>query len=160
LLNQNYLAQLEKYRTKGWILEHIFKVKGAEKDPQYQYAIGDAVQCAIFQAQAQAQIQVETQKQMAEMQQPAPGGGGGAPGGGQPAPAPQQPQQEGPITSGLDQVINTLSKSEQHLSPTQKAILAKQKRMLQDHISALEVDSAKALDDVMEIASKYMPPKE
>lgn len=100
LLNPVWQAQIDKYVPVGVIREHLLGIKGAAKDPAFQY-IRDPFWFQWQQLQMQMQ-QMQMQQQMAQQQQQmAAQGGGGGPEGGPPpdqgggGPPPSQDAQQG-----------------------------------------------------------------
>ncbi len=140
-LNAAFAVILEKYRTKGWILEHLFDVKGAEQDPSLQYCLGDQVSSQLFIATAQAQMQAQAQPQPQPGQDPN--------GGGQP-----QPSETG---NALQSAIDGLSKSEEQMTHAQRKLKKMQERLIEQHMAAWRKDQDKALDEIVDIAGKFGP---
>ena len=86
-INPQLQAILDKYVKVGDIMEYFLGIKGASKDPQYQY-VRDPFYFQMLQLQVQQQQMQQQQQAMAQQQaaggpQGAPGGAQGGGGGGQ-----------------------------------------------------------------------------
>jgi len=173
-LNQQFAAVLDKYVPVGVILEKFFDVQGASKDPQFQY-LRDPFwfqwqQLQLQMQQMQAQMQAQ-QAQAAQGGPPQGGGGGdaaGPQGGGQEeAQQPpeesgqQQPQQgeegQGDLTRSIDQLLGALTKSEAQLPTSKRAVLARQRKMMDHVMKEFENEKRKTIDEILDIAEKHGP---
>jgi hypothetical protein len=172
-LNPQVQAILEKFLTKGQILEKFFGMKDASQKPEWAYCIQDPVDAAIFQMKAQAAVQAQMQAQ--QPQQPSGDGGGGggggqAPPGGQDAsggqPGGQDQQQQGgddqgsDLSTALDQVIQSLSKNERegvNLPPSRRRLFAQQKAIVRDAVKHWEEESKAAIAEIVREAKKHGP---
>ena len=117
-LNPIFQQLIFQCLTMGEILEHFFGKVGAAKDPKWDYVRDNFYFqhiSMIQQQQMQAQQQQQAQQQ-AQQQGGQPPAQGGAPAPAQGQPQQGQPQQPDPdaqkLSSGIDQLINQLSKSE------------------------------------------------
>lgn len=186
LLNPQYhQLVLDPYVPVGVILEQIFGIKDASKDPRYDY-IRDPF---YFQ-----QIQM-AQAQQAAAQAPQPGqpgadgggqpGQGGPGGGGQPAQGGPPPDQ-GPGTTGgeqnaqdgspspdskqgtpkdggedlarsLDQLAGILTKSEQNLPASRKKLLVQQRAFVREALKGFMSEAEEGMADILEVASHHLP---
>jgi hypothetical protein len=169
-LNPQYKQNLDALFTVGEILEHFCGIKDASKDPMLAYRRDpfwfQQVQIMMQQQQAQAQ-QAQAQQQAAQGGPPPDGGGGG---GGQPPPqdpngggqpAPQQGQDQGPdLTTGLDQVIGLMSKSEAQLPPSRRRLLEQQRSTVTRALAHLEDDLKEAMAKIVDVADVLTPQKE
>jgi hypothetical protein len=161
-LNPAYQQLLDKYFTVGQILERFCGVVGAGAKPELAY-MRDPFWFQMQQIQQQAQqMQAQAQQQAMQPQQP----GGPPPGDGQQAaqPPPQEQSQapaegeeDGDITSSLDQVIDMLSKSEKHLPPSRRRLLHQQRRLVDDGIAAFRKDLEKLGDEILDVAEDFEP---
>lgn len=179
LLNPQWQAVLDKYVPQGMIMEHFFGMKGAAKDPRYDFLNNPNYfqQMGLLQAQQQAE-----QAQQQAQQQPPPGGGddggggggGEAPGGGDDGgsgaqDAGQQPQPGGDdasataddqpqdLTRSLDQLSGLLSKSEAQMPTSRRKLLAQQRMFVRKALQAFEAESKEALKEIMDVADKHKP---
>lgn len=173
LLNPQWQAVLDKYVPQGAIMEHFFGMKGASKDPRYDFLNNPNYFTQIQLLQAQQQMQMAAQ----QPQQPPPGDGGGGDGGGEPPPkgqeqgqpdqqqqqAEEQPQEatpdQGPqdLTRSLDQLSGLLSKSEAQMPTSRRKLLAQQRMFVKKALQAFEHESKEALKEIMDVAEKHQP---
>ena len=134
-LSQAYQGLLDKYRTVGWIMEHMMGIEGASKDPKYDY-LRDAfyfqkcqMDMAKEQQAQQTQLAQQAQQQQAQAaqaaQQTPPDGplpeddGGGTPseGGGAPgedkeeAPEEEKPRKPGAPGSGPHEFMRAVDQA-------------------------------------------------
>lgn len=176
-LNPQYQMILDKYLTVGQILEKFFGVKGASQRPELQY-FRDPFFFQNMQMQMQMQqMQMQAQQMQAQAQQggapPQQGGEGqegpppegGGEGGGQP---PQQGGQEGgqeaqqgggDLSSGVDQLMGMLGKSEAQLPPSKRRLLAQQKATIKAVMDGWEADARKAITEILDVAEQHTPKK-
>lgn len=185
-LNPAFQAVLDKYIPVGQIVEKFFGRKGASKDPNLQY-LRDPFYFQWLQLQMQMQqMQMQQEQMQMEAQQQAAGGapqggdaGGAPPEGGGEAPQegqeqpqqgqqPQEGQQEegqqtqknqGELSTGIDQLLATLGKSEAQLPPSKRRLLAQQKKMIKGIMDDFEADAKKAMDEILDIGDKFAPKK-
>jgi len=177
LLNPQWQAVLDKYVPQGAIMEHFFGMKGASKDPRYDFLNNPNyfTQMQLLQAEQQAQ-------QAAQQPQPPPGGGGDS-GGGQPGgdqgdqqdqggDQQQQPDQQGgdqpqeatpdqapqDLTRSLDQLSGLLSKSEAQMPTSRRRLLAQQRMFVKKALQAFEAESREAMKEILDVAEKHQPP--
>ena len=176
LLNPQWQAVLDKYVPQGAIMEHFFGMKGASKDPRYDFLNNPNyfTQMQLLQAEQQAQ-------QAAQQPQPPPGGGGDS-GGGQPGgdqgdqqdqggDQQQQPDQQGgdqpqeatpdqapqDLTRSLDQLSGLLSKSEAQMPTSRRRLLAQQRMFVKKALQAFEAESREAMKEILDVAEKHQP---
>lgn len=179
-LNPQIQAVMDKYIPQGMIMEHWFGLKGASKDPRYDFLNNPNYfsQMQLLQAQQQAQM-------AAQQPQPPPGDGGGGGGddggggedsgdggdggsGGQDAGA--QPQQGGDdakstddqppdLTRSLDQLAGLMAKSEDQLPPGKRRLLAQQRRFVQKAVEAFDAEAREAIKEIFSVAEKHAPKK-
>lgn len=177
-LNALYGQKLDAYFTVGQILEFFCGIEGASNDPMLQYRRDpfyfQNVQLMMQQQQMQQQAQAQAQGQ------PPPGGdGGGGDGqaGQQPGGADQPPgdggQQQAPpqqgqgqqggdqqtpdLSTGLDQVIGALSKSEAQLPPSRRRLLEQQRRIVARQTAHMEKDLAALTGSLFDIVKGKLP---
>lgn len=165
ILNPLYHANvLDKYLTVGEILEEFFGRKGASQDPMLAYR-----RDPFWFNQVQIQLQIEQMKmQQAMMQQqaameqaqqggppPNDGGGGGPP-----------PEREegggGDLSTGLDQLIQMVQKSE--LSKAEKQLPAGKRKLVKQHelivkrmLDEWEADAKKATEKIASEIARTLP---
>ncbi len=114
-LNPVFQQLIFQIFTVGEILEHFCAREGASKDPRWDYVrdnfyfqhIG-MIQQQQAAVQQQQQAQQQAQQPQGAQGAPQPGAPQGQPQQGQPAPDPDAQK----MTSGIDQIINQLSKNE------------------------------------------------
>jgi len=186
LLNPQWQAVLDKYVPQGAIMEHFFGMKGASKDPRY-----DFLNNPNYFTQMQLLMQQQQMEQQAQMaaQQPPPsvggggdgsgdGGGSGGPEGGEGSDdggnggdgqdAGGQPQQGGDDTStpddapqdltrSLDQLTSLLTKSEAQMPTSRRKLLAQQRMFVKKALQSFEHESQEALKEIVSIADKHKP---
>jgi len=179
LLNPQWQAVLDKYVPQGMIMEHFFGMKGASKDPRYDFLNNPN----YFQQMSLLQAEQQAQQMAAQQPQPPPGGGdgggqpqdqGGAEGqpqdqqGGQEQPQGQdggQPQEATPdqapqdLTRSLDQLSGLLSKSESQLPTSRRRLLAQQRMFTRKALQAFEAESREAIKEILDVAEKHQPPE-
>lgn len=152
LLNPQYQALLDKYVPVGQILESLMGIKGASKDPRWDY-----VRDPFYFQNLSIQMQMQQMKAAAQQQQ-----AGGQPQpegqeGGQPPPeqAQQQPQQGGgEITGALDQVIGMLgqgdlTKAEKRLPASRRRLLHRHQRLMEKLTHDLDQDVEQAIEEIV-----------
>jgi hypothetical protein len=147
-LNPVYQAVIFQCLTMGEILEHFFKKEGASKDKRWDYVRDNFYfqHISMIQQQEMAQQQQQMAQQAAAQQaqgQPQQGQEGQQQ---QQQGAPQQQQPQGDpdaqkLQTGIDQLINTLSKSEAFKS----SVRAQQERIVESILEEFE----KGLDDLI-----------
>lgn len=165
-LNPQYLQHLDKYFTVGEILEKFCGMEGygdAQQHPELAYR-RDPFWFQQVQITMQQQ-QMAQQAQQAALQQGQPGQGQP----GQPAPAQgdpnaQPPQQQDPnaapdLSTGIEQVMGMLSKSEAQLPPSRRRLLEQQRQTVTKFLAHMEDDLAKLSETVMDVASDFHKPK-
>jgi len=181
ILNPQWWQVLDKYVPQGVIMEEMFGMEGASKDPRYAFLNNPN----FFQQQQFLAEQQQMQMAAAQQaQQPPPGGGGGGgggaegggDGGGQESgggeqgggaeggdDAGSQPQQGGDdaksvddspedLTRSLDQLSSLMSKSEDQLPTGKRRLLAQQRRFVQKAMESWENEAKQALKEVMDVA--------
>lgn len=151
-LNPAYLAVIEKYYTKGQILKAFGgeEFKEADKNPDFQYYMGDPVWLQLHQEKLQMQMQ---QQQMQAAQQAQPGGAQP----GQPGEQPQDGQQQAPgndqgsedLDSALAQLQESLNKSEKVLPTSRREMLKKFKIIKANIMKSYEAESKKIQDELL-----------
>jgi len=145
LLNPQWAAVLDKYFLVGDIMEHFFGIKGASQDPRFQFV--NNPMWFNWQQLMQQQQQMEQQQQQQQMQ----------------AQQQQQMQQQqgqeeqGDLSQGVDQLHGQLSKGEKQLTPSRKALLAHERRILKNVLKGFEEDVAKATEDILDAADGHLP---
>jgi hypothetical protein len=180
LLNPQWQAVLDKYIPQGMIMEYFFDMKGASKDPRYDFLNNPNYFTQMQLLQAQQQMEMAAQ----QPQQPPPGdGGGGGDGdgggddsdgdgdsGGGEQDAGAQPQQGGDdsknpedaapdLTRSLDQLAGLMSKSEAQLPSGKRRLLAQQRKFIQKAIQVMEHESKDALKEILDVAESHAPKK-
>jgi hypothetical protein len=178
--NQQYLQNLASYVPFGAIQEHFLGFKGAAKDPSAAFIQNPMwfqwQQLQLEMKQMEAQAQAQQQAAAAGQPPPGEGGGEGPPGGegGQPAPAPAQPQeaQEQPqgqseLGTGIDQLLEAMSKSEEILTKGESRLPASKRRLrtLQTVINRKIMeewhnDKRKVFGAIVDITEKHAPRKD
>jgi hypothetical protein len=142
-LNGQFITLLERYFTKGQILKAFGGdgFKDADKDPSMQYCIGDPTSTQIFMMQAQAQMQAA----MAGQQQQQPGGD-------------QDQGEQGPdLDSALQQLNESLGKSEGKLPATRKELLKRHKLAKKKIMNSFEEETSKMMDSIQAALSGKDP---
>lgn len=145
LLNPQWQQVLDKYFLVGDIMEYFFGIEGASQDPRFQY-VNNPLWFnwqQLMQAQQQAEQQQQQQQQMAQQQQ-------------------QQQQQEGQeeqgdLSQGVDQLQGQLSKAEKQLTPSRRALLAHEKRIIKNVLKGFEEDVEKATKSILDAADDHLP---
>jgi hypothetical protein len=146
-LNALWGQKLDALYTVGEILEYWCGREGASKKPELNYRRDPFwfQQQQLMQSQQQLDQQAQQQQAEAAAQQP------------QGDPNAQQPQ-GGELSSGLDQVIGMLSKSEAQLPPRQRRLLEQHRLTVDKAMSSMEIDlqnlSAQILDHVSDLPKK------
>lgn len=170
LLNPQWQAVLDKYVPQGMIMEHFFGMKGASKDPRYDFLNNPNYFTQTQLLQAQQQMQMAAQ----QPQQPPQGGQGGEGEGeveqqaeGQ-QDAGSQPQQGGDdartpddspedLTRSLDQLTTLMSKSEVQLPQGKRRLLVQQRKFVQKALESFEHEAGQAMKEIMDIAEVHAP---
>lgn len=151
-LNPLYSAKLDAYYTVGEILEYFCGIKDASKDPNNQYRRDPFFFQWLQIQQAQQQAQQQTQQT-----QPPPGDGGDS-GGGAPSPQQGDPNQQAPdLSTGLDQVIGMLSKSEAQLPPSRRRLLERQRDIVTRQMKHMESDLADLSGTIFDVVEDKLP---
>ena len=152
-LNAIYSQKLDAYFTVGEILEYFCGKKGAAQDPMLQYRRDPF----WFQ---QIQLQMQQQQMQMQQQQAMMGGGGGPPGGGGEGGPPQGDQQQqggqGDLATGIDQVIQSMSKSEAQLPPSRRRLLAQHRHTVGRLMEQMDKDLASLNGEVLKEAGKHV----
>lgn len=155
-LNPQIQAIIEKYLTKGQILEKFFAVKDASKDPRWNYCIQDPISSQMFLAKGQMDLQLEGQKQAAASQPPPQQGG---------APQSEQPQAQvnpddvNQLKQQLTQVISALSKSEEQLTDSAKDLYKKQTQLVDSTINEWEKEAQELKKQALKLVKQLSPKK-
>jgi hypothetical protein len=177
-LNPQFQMILDKYMTVGQILEKFFGQKGAAQKPELAYfrdPFWFQQQQMIMQKQ-QMEMQAQQQQMAAQQQaqqggQPPPEGGaspeggeGGPPpeGGGQPEGQPEgQPAEKaeegGDLTTGIDQLMQSLGKSEAQLPPSKRRLLVQQRKAITTIMDGWELDAKRAIGEILDVAEQHAP---
>ena len=133
-------------------MEEFFGVEGASKDPSLRYIPGDPVwmewQQLLMQQQQMQQQQQAQQQQDQQAQQ-------------------QQQQDQGEVTSSTDQLIQMMgggdgaqmTKSENKLPASKRALLYHQRRVIANALEAFEKDANEAIGEIVAETSKLLPTK-
>jgi hypothetical protein len=156
-LNAGVLANWDKYFTVGEILEHWCGRENASKDANLNYR-RDPFYFNFLQLQMQIQQMQQQQQQMDQQQQmetsrqaamQAEGGEG------------KDQQQEGEVqnevTSGADQALHALGKSEAQLPPNKRRLLAQHRMTVKSIMDQWEKESEQALEEVLNVAKTSKP---
>ena len=180
-LNSAYQQLLDRYRTVGWIMEHMMGVEGASKDPRFDYC-RDAFyfqqqqlmmakdQAAQQQQMAQQQQQMAAQQQQQQAQQPPPEPPQGPPAGGSSPPQDKEESEKAPpFKSGapgsgpheferaVGQAYDLMQKSETTLPADKRAILDKQQKSIKNFLDGFERDMDSAVEDILKEAASILP---
>jgi type II secretory pathway pseudopilin PulG len=171
-LNPQFQMVLDKYMTVGQILEKFFGQKGAAQNPDLAY-FRDPFWFQMQQMKQQAEqmkMQQQQQEQQAQQQAaqggqpPQEGGGEGGPppedgGGGQPAEGqPTEKKEEGgDLTTGIDQLMGSLGKSEAQLPPSKRRLLAQQRKAITTIMDSWETDAKRAIGEILDVAEQHAP---
>lgn len=144
-LNPQWQAVVDKYLMVGDILERFFGIQGASKDPKYQY-VRDPFWFQFVQLQQQQQQMQMQQQQMQQQaqQQQAP----------QDQATGEKPQD---LSRSIDQLSGLLSKAESQLPEGKKAVLAHQRKLVQDAIKSFEDDAKKTVKEITAAVSAHLP---
>ncbi len=159
ILNPIFGAKLDQYFTVGQIKEYFLGHKNASKDPKWDYARDPF----YFQnAQIlQGQQQMEEQQKMAQAQ----AAQGQAAQGGQPQegqPQQGQPQQQDPnggqppdeLTTGIDQLIQTFSKSEKDLDENKRKLLGRHNAIVKEVMDQWHKESETMMAELSQVINK------
>ncbi len=134
-MNPAYLAVIEKYYTKGEILQAFGgdKYKNADKDQSLQYYMGDPVWLQMQQMQMQQQAM---QQQQGQQQQQAQA---------------QLPElaRSGDLDSAVGQLDGLLNKSEASITGPRKELLKKHKEAKKRILDQYEKDAKHMTDSLM-----------
>jgi hypothetical protein len=142
-LNPGIQQVIKENMTFGEIQEHFFGRQGASRDPSMAFFQNEAwfnYQQMMMQQQ-QMQMQMQQEQQQAQMQQQA---------------AAQQQVAEGDddISKGADEALQALDKSERHLSPQAKLILARHQAIVKKTMDAWKRDSQESLAKILALTKK------
>ena len=169
ILNPQWQQSVAPYLHVGYIREHIFGIKGASKDPEWQFCRDPF--WFQFQQMLMQQQQMQQQAQMAQQQPQGAGGGqdpqtaqnGTQPGQPQPREgqggAQQQPQQEQDLSTSIDQASNELSKTEAQLPASKKALIRQQKQVIQHFLDGWETESKEVIDSIIKTTKPFISKK-
>lgn len=147
-LNALYSAKLDAYFTVGEILEHFCGRKDASKDPSLAYRRDQF--WMSYQQMLMQQQQAQQQQAQAAQGQPPPGDGGGQPPqGGDP-----QQGQGGELSSGIDQVLGMMQKSESQLHPSRRRLLEQHRQTVDKFMTGFDEDLKALNDQIVAEASK------
>lgn len=162
-LNALWGQKLDALFTVGEILEYWCGRKGAAKDPKLDYRRDPFWFQQQQLIQSQQQLDQQAQQQQMQAAQPQPGAEGGDEGGGDPAAKSGEDNvsaaPQGDLSSGLDQVIGMLSKSEEQLPPRARRLLELHRTTLERNSASFEKDLAELTGHIVELASDFMPKK-
>jgi hypothetical protein len=147
-LNAAYMQNLEKYFTKGEILEAFGgpKFKGSSSKPEMQYYMNDPVWLQLKQMDMQTQMAQQQQQAAAQGQQPP--GQDGQPQPGQPG-GPDDLSQGQDLDSAVQQLGQSLTKSEQKLPITRRQLLAKHKAAKNKIMGDFKKETKTMMDSIM-----------
>ncbi len=153
-LNPGFQAVLDRYFTVGQIKEFFFGEDGASKDPRWNYLRDpfyfQAVQVQqaeqqMKDQQAMAQQQMQAQQQQTQQAQPGQGD-------------PQQQQPGGPesdqLTSGIDQALGHMTKSEAAVPDTKKKLLVHHDKIVKEIMDAWNSESQTTLAEIIALVGK------
>ena len=148
-LNAAYMQNLEKYFTKGEILEAYGgeKYKGASGKQEFQYYIGDPVWLQLKQMDMQTQM-AQQQQQQAAAQGQQPPGADGQPQPGQPG-GPDDLSQGQDLDSAVQQLGQSLTKSEKKLPINRRQLLAKHKAAKSKIMGDFRKETQSMMDSIM-----------
>lgn len=141
LLNPAWQAVLDKYFLVGDILEHFFGIEGASQDPRFQF-VNNPMWFNWQQLQAQAQ-QAQQQAQQPQQEDPQQG----------------DQEEQGDLTRSVDQLGQTLGKSEQQLPHSRRKLLDHQRRVITNVLKGLEDDAEAATAEILKVAALHLPKK-
>lgn len=166
-LNPAFSQKMDAYLPVGVIEEKWMGHVGAAKDENLQYR-RDPFWFQWQQLQMQKQqmaMEQQAQQQQAAAQAGQQPGQPGQPQQGDPNAQPQQdpnaqPQEQGgDLSSGIDQVLAMLTKSEEQLPSKNRRLLQQQRQTVARLMSTMEADLAKLSDDIMDVADRALPDK-
>ena len=66
----------------------------------------------------------------------------------------------GPLSSAVDQLVDTMGKSEKHLSADHRKLLAQQKLTVASALAGFEEDQDRFMKEVLDLAAAHSTPKE
>ena len=147
-LNPQYQQILDKYLTVGQILERFGGIKGASKDPRWDYCRDPFYFQQVQVMQAAQQMQQQAQQPQQEQQQEQP-----------PQQEPQQDNGPNSIGKAIEQAYDLMQKSEKGLPPEKRKLLAQHKKTVEFFTKGLEADSKDAINEILDIAKKFTPRK-
>jgi hypothetical protein len=172
LLNPQWQAVLDKYVPQGMIMEHFFGMKGAAKDPRYDFLNNPNYFTQMGMLQAQEQMQAAAQ------QQPQPGGGNTEQAAGGDNPRAEQGQQEQQeqgqqqdggspeengqgqdLTRSLDQLTELLTKSEAQLSGSRRKLLVQQRMFVRQALQAFDEEASAAVKEIADLTNRHVSKK-
>lgn len=142
-LNPQMQAILDRYLTVGQILERFFGIKDASKDPRWDYCRDQFYfqQVMMLQQQQQAEEQQKLAEQQIQEQQD------------------QDKSQDGgqanDLTSGVDQLLGLISKSEQELKVLRPQLMAQHDSIIKSILNDWELKSKELIAGIStEVAKK------
>lgn len=165
ILNPAWQNAIAPYLHVGYIREHVFGVKNASKDPEFAY-VRDPMwfqwqQLLMQQQQMQMQAQQQAQAgQAPQGQQASMGDNSKQPG--QPDKRESksgQGEDQGDLSSGLDQAAGMLNKGELQLPANKRMLLKEQQKIIQHFLDGWENDSKEAIAEIIKTSKPYVTKK-
>ena len=146
-LNPAYMQMMEKYFTKGEILEAFGgeKYKGASKNPELQYYMADPVWLQLKQMNMQQQAQQQMQAAAAQSSQQPQQSSNGEEGG-------QIPDQD--MDSALSQLEQSLGKSEATASSSRKELFKRMNLLKKNVLKQYEKDAKETAEKILKNLEK------
>lgn len=165
-LNPQFNQHMQNYMTFGEILEYFRGVKGAARNPQFQFYQNPfwfqwvQIQMQQQQMEAEAQAQQEAAKHGVPPGGDPNGGGddGGGDGGGEDKGGDEggsdteKKEDDSELGAGLDQVMDMFSKSEKSLPAAKRRIRAKHQEVIDSIMNAWQADREKAIREITTVA--------
>lgn len=167
-LSPGWQGIADKYLTVGYILEHFFGIPDASKNPNYQY-IRDPFwfqQQQVLLTQKMQEEQAKIAQQQVQQGEDQKAGAQGP--DGQPIQQPEGQQQQmngsvqnlpkndsgNEIQSGIDQILQSMSKSEAHFTVNKKKLLAQHAETVKSILDDWENESKKVLAEIAATVDK------
>lgn len=166
-LNAIFSQKLDAYFTVGEIKEFFCGIKGAadpKTNPRDDYRRDPFFFNQVQMMMQEKQMEAQAQQQQAQQGGPPPDDQGGDQGGQPPQQQPQegqQPQQQqqqgGDLSTGIDQLLGLLNKSETQLPASRRRLLGQQRQIVTKLISDFESDMDKASEEILSVARRALP---
>lgn len=170
-LNPQYQAILDKYLTVGEIKEYFLGIKGASKNPTYDYVRDPFYFQQQMRLDQQAMISTDPQ-----VTPPLPPNAEPLPPQEETLGAESQSTYNPPTTlpteelehsntsvdpydfhKAVDQAKFALTKAEKQLSPSKRRVLDAQKKLLQSFVDSWKVDLHQATEQIHKVAHRFLP---